>query len=193
MLALWGMFWIGTDSNDSLAPRLSVCKVLEALRNAIEALVDVIKDGRGDLFSLEHVKQRFPCLANLVGFVLDICAPMDTGHSDVLEQDQVGWNLFDGPSCKADDDDAAIPRNDLERGDDHANGVVNHIDAMPLGDLYDLEAEGRELLVRCAELGRLLAHGGRVLTLDLILPVFVAVVDGIVSASVLLADPKLVR
>ena len=135
VLALRRILWVSTNPNHCLTPRLSIGQILQTLRNALKTLVDVLKDGRCDLLSLEHVEKSLPCLADLVGLVADVSTPVDTSDSNVLEENKVGGNLFDGACCKADDDDATVPGDDFQRRDDHSDWVVDYVYSVALGDL----------------------------------------------------------
>lgn len=138
VLAFGRELWVGTDAHNRLTPSLSVSQILQTLRNAVQTFVDVLKDGGDNLLSLEHVEQSLPGLADLVRLVADVGAPVDTGNGDVLEENQVGGDLLNCAGSETDDDDAAVPSNDLEGWDNHTDGVVDYVNAVTLGDLCEV-------------------------------------------------------
>ncbi len=140
---LWEELRIGTNTHDRLTPCLSVTQILQTLRNALETLVDVVKDSRSDLLGGEHVEQCFPSLTDLFRFVVDVGTPVNAGNSDVLEEDKVGRDLFDRSGSEADDDDATVPSDDFERRDDHTDGVVDDVNTVTFGDLCSARKQFR--------------------------------------------------
>lgn len=99
-----------------------------ALRNGIES-IDLFIEGRLQFTRLEQFKQRIPNFRDTFRFILGICTPVETTvvemswmriqkpsqinrylHCrDVLQQQAVGRNLFNGTLSKTNDENTAIP------------------------------------------------------------------------------------
>src|SRR5574338_735593 len=110
-----------------LAPGLPAAEVRERLRRVLERVGP--EHDRPDAALLGQVEERPEDLGNRLRLVLRVGAPVEPGDLDVLEQDAVGGHARDGAAREADHDEAAVPRDALERAleDVAADRVVDHV------------------------------------------------------------------
>lgn len=119
--------------DDDLAPGSSSSQRDERILDPVQPnklLIRIL--GALDLALLDQRHNALPDLGNSLTLVNGIGAPVNADEGDVLEQDLVHGDLFDGAGSKADDEDAAVPGGALCGLVDEADGVVDDVDAAGL-------------------------------------------------------------
>jgi hypothetical protein len=142
--------------NNHFTPAISSAQRLQRSRHAVQAHKLSVCIRRAPVFPLlDQLEDTVPHLILHLRLIDRIRAPVQADDGHVFEQDAVRSHLLDVSGRETDDEEPAVPGGALHRLRDQADGVVYNVDTPALG---------RELL-------------------DLLGPVFLPVVHGVVCAK----------
>lgn len=114
--------------------------------------------------------------------------PETSNNFTTLQEQKIGWNLFDRSGSESNDNKSSVPSDALQRWNEHANRIIDYVSSMSICDLCGRPGwirKKRTRMRRESQESKLpwSIWSIYLLTLNLIKPLRIPVVDSEVSST----------